>query len=131
MMDTTTRKIAHNTAAQISGKAVSTLLGLIAIGMLTRYLGTEQFGWYITVISFLQFIGILIDFGMIPVTAQMMSEPGHDKRTLFQNLLGFRLASAVVFLGVAPLIALLFPYPAPVKIAIAFTVLSFLGNAAA
>ncbi len=122
----TTRKIAHNTIYQIIGKISSTFLGLIALGMMTRYLGQEQFGWYITTMAFLQFIGIMIDFGLIPVTAQMMSEPEHDKNTLFKNLLGFRFTTSVLFLGVAPLIALLFPYPPEVKLAITFTTITFL-----
>ncbi|MBU1895837.1 oligosaccharide flippase family protein, partial [Patescibacteria group bacterium] len=78
-----TKKIAHNTMVQIVGKIFSTVLGLVALGMMTRYLGAEQFGWYITTIAFLQFVGILIDFGLIPVTAQMMSEPKFDKIKLF------------------------------------------------
>lgn len=122
----TTRKIAHNTIYQIIGKISSTFLGLIALGMMTRYLGQEQFGWYITTMAFLQFIGIMIDFGLIPVTAQMMSEPEHDKNKLFKNLLGFRFTTSVLFLGVAPLIALLFPYPPEVKLAITFTTITFL-----
>jgi len=124
-----TRKIAHNTAYQIAGKIISTLLGLVALGMMTRYLGQEQFGWYITVITFLGFIGILIDFGLIPVTAQMMSEPEHDKKQLFKNLLGFRFTTAIIFLAIAPLVALLFPYPKEVKLAISFTTIAFLGVA--
>ncbi len=124
-----TRKIAHNTLYQIAGKIISTFLGLIALAMLTRYLGQVKFGWYITTIAFLQFVAILIDFGLVPVTAQMMSEPRFDKRRLLRNLLGFRFATAVIFFAVAPLTALLFPYPLPVKIAISFTSLSFLANA--
>ncbi|PIR77405.1 MAG: hypothetical protein COU30_02645, partial [Candidatus Magasanikbacteria bacterium CG10_big_fil_rev_8_21_14_0_10_38_6] len=122
----TTRKIAHNTLIQISGKVVSTLLGLVAIGMMTRYLGQAQFGWYVTVISFLGFAGILIDFGLIPVTAQMMSEPKFDKTVLFKNLLGFRFVTAFVFFGIIPFLAWLFPYPREVNIAIGFVSLSFL-----
>ena len=124
-----TKKIAHNTIAQIIGKIISTLLGLIAIGMMTRYLGAEQFGWYITAISFLQFIGIMTDFGMTPVTAQMMSEEKFDKQKLFRNLLGFRFVTAILFLGLAPLIALFFPYNREIKIAIGFTSLSFMAIA--
>lgn len=125
----TTRLIAHNTAFQITGKITSTLLGLLALGMMARYLGTEKFGWYITTITFLQFVGILIDFGLIPVTAQMLSEPAHDKEKLFKNLISFRFVSAIVFLGVAPLIALFFPYPREIKIAISFSTIAFLGVA--
>jgi O-antigen/teichoic acid export membrane protein len=123
---TYTRKIAHNSIIQIAGKIITTFLGLVAIAMMTRYLGTEKFGWYITVISFLQFIGILIDFGLIPVTAQMLSEPKFNKEKLFQNLLGFRFVTAIIFLSLAPLIAMFFPYPREVKIAISFVTISFL-----
>ena len=124
-----TRQLAHNTVVQIVGKIVSTFLGLVAIGMITRYLGQEQFGWYITTMSFLQFIGILVDFGMIPVTAQMLSEPAFDKTKLFQNIFTFRFVTALVFLGLSPIAALFFPYPAEVKMAIGFTTISFLSIA--
>lgn len=124
-----TRQIAHNTIIQIAGKIISTLLGFVAFGMMTRFLPTEQFGWYITVISFLQFIGIFTDFGLTPVTAQMLSEPNCDKKQLFRNLLGFRFATALIFFGLAPLIALFFPYPREIKIAVSFTSLSFLAIA--
>ncbi len=121
-----TRQIAHNTIVQMVGKAISTVLGLAAIAMMTRYLGTEQFGWYVTTISFLQFVGILIDFGLIPVTAQMLSEEKFDSKELFQNLLAFRFVTGVVCLAIAPLISLFFPYPPEVKIAIAISAISFL-----
>lgn len=124
-----TAKIAQNTGVQLAGKIVSTFLGLVALGMMTRYLGTEQFGWYVTAISFLQFIGILIDFGLIPVTAQMLGEGKHDETTLVKNLLGFRFLTAIIFLGLAPLIALFFPYNREIKIAISFTTISFLSVA--
>jgi O-antigen/teichoic acid export membrane protein len=125
----TTRKIAHNTGIQLIGKFVSTALGLIAIGMMTRYLGQEQFGWYVTTIAFLQFIAILVDFGLIPVTAQMMGEKKIEETKLLQNLLGYRFVTAVFFLSLAPFIALFFPYPPAVKIAIAFTTINMLAVA--
>lgn len=125
----TTRAIAHNTLIQITGKILSTLLGLIAIGLMGRYLTTEKFGWYITTITFLQFVGIIIDFGLIPVTAQMMSEPQFDKQKLFKNLLGFRLLTAIIFLGLAPLAAWFFPYELEIKKAIALSTISFLAIA--
>lgn len=120
-----TRQIAHNTIIQIVGKVITTAMALVAFGMMTRYLGTEKFGWYVTAISFLQFAGILIDFGLIPVSAQMLSEGHFEKKKLFQNLLAFRFFTALICLCIVPLIALFFPYPHEVKIAIAFTSLSF------
>ncbi|MEK7644662.1 MAG: flippase [Patescibacteria group bacterium] len=125
----TTRAIAHNTLVQLIGKIVSTGLGLLALGMLTRTLGQEKFGWYITAITFLQFAGILIDFGLIPVTAQMLGEGKIEEKKLLKNLLGFRFATALIFFAVLPIIALFFPYPREVKIAIGLLTISFLAIA--
>lgn len=121
----TTRSIAHNTIVQIIGKVISTLLGLVAFSIMAHYLGLEKFGWYITATTYLQFAGILIDFGITVVTAQMLSEPLFEKETLFKNLFTFRLASAVICFTIAPIISLLFPYPPEVKIAIFICSLSF------
>lgn len=126
---TTTRKIAHNTAIQLLGKVLSTFLGLLGIGLLTRYLGTEQYGWYTTALTFLQFVGILIDFGFVPVSAQMLAEKKYEERTLLSNLLGFRFVTALLFLVVTPFVALFFPYPLEVKIAIGFMTLQYLAIA--
>ena len=120
-----TRQIAHNTITQLIGKIISTLLGLITIGLMTRYLGVEKFGWYITTIAFLQFIGIMTDFGAIVVTAQMLSEPFHDKTKLFKNLFTLRFFTALLFFALAPFIALFFPYPPEVKLAIIIASLSY------
>lgn len=123
------RKIAFNTSVQLVGKIVSTILGLVAIALLGRYLGPEQFGWYTTAITFLQFAGILVDFGLIPVTAQMLGEGKHKQEALLPNLLGYRFATAGVFFLLAPLVSLLFAYPTPVKWAIGLMAISFVATA--
>lgn len=123
------KAIAKNTVIQFGGKLCSTILGLIAIMMLTDYLGVEQFGWYTTTISFLQFIGIMIDFGMTPVTSQMLGEGRIPEKKLIANIITFRAITAALFLGFAPLVALFFPYPIEVKIAIAFSTISFFAQA--
>ena len=56
-----TRKIAHNTIIQMIGKGVSTVIGVVVIGMLTRYLGEGGFGQYTTIMAFLQLFGVLVD----------------------------------------------------------------------
>lgn len=123
------RAVALNTIVQIGGKIISTLLGLVAIGILTRYLGVEKFGWYTTAITFLQFAGILVDFGLIPVTAQMLGTGLYPANTLFKNLLGYRFVTALVFFVITPGIAFFFPYPTEVKLAIALLSISFLAIA--
>lgn len=123
------RKIAANTLVQIIGKVISTAIGLLIIGMMTRYLGQEQFGWYVTAITFLQFIGIMTDFGMTPVTAQMLAEDGGKNPRLLPNILSFRLVTATAVFITAPIIAWFFPYSLPIKLAILTTSISFIAIA--
>ncbi len=119
------RTLAHSAALQIAGKALSTLLGFVAIAFMTRSLGTEQFGWYITASGFLQFIGIMSDFGFTVTTSNMLSEPEYDKQKLLNTAFTWRLITALFFQGLAPLVFLLFPYPSEIKMAVAVVSLSF------
>lgn len=120
------KKIAQNTIAQVSGKALSTLLGLVAVAIMTRSLGLLQFGWYATAVGFLQFVGILCDFGFTLTTATMLSEPRFNKDRVLNTLFTWRLITALICYGLAPIIFLLFPYPTPVKLAVFITSVSFL-----
>lgn len=120
-----TRQVAHNMIYQISGKIISTALGLVALAMMTRYLGQEGFGGYTTIIAFLQFFGILVDFGLTLTTVQMISEPGANENKITSNIFTLRFFSALIFLGLAPLVVLFFPYNAILKIGVAITTLSF------
>ncbi len=119
-------KIAYNTIIQIISKVLATIIGLIIIAIITRYLGQTGFGKYTTAITFLSFFGIIADLGLTLITVQLISKPKADQDKILGNLLGLRLVSAVLFLGLAPLIALFFPYSQEVKQAIAIAAFSFL-----
>lgn len=121
--------VAKNTAVQFGARGLGTILGVVAIGAMTRHLGPEGYGAYTTITSFLQVFGVLVDFGLTIVCLQMLAEPNADEGKILGNAVGLRLAIAVVFLGSAPLIALLFPYSRDIHIGIAFTTLSFLSIA--
>ncbi len=119
------KQIAHNTLIQLGGKILSTLLGLITVFVMTRSLGVDKFGWYVTAVGFLQFVGIFCDFGFIITTANMLSEPRFEQKKLLDTLFTWRLITAAIFQGGAPFLFLLFPYPAEVKIAVAIISVSF------
>lgn len=124
---TLTRTIAHNTIVQVIGKIISTIIGLVVIGMLTRYLGEKGFGQYTTVMAYLQMFGVIVDMGLYVMLVKKISEEGVDEQYTASNIFTMRLISAVVFLGIAPLIALMLPYATEVKIGIAITTVAFLG----
>jgi O-antigen/teichoic acid export membrane protein len=119
-------KVFYNTAIQIMSKIIATILGLVAVAIMARYLGTIGFGEYTTIITFLSFFGILVDFGLTLVTVQMISCPGADEKKILDNLFSFRLVSATVFLALAPLVIVFFPYTQGIKIGVAIAAFSFL-----
>ena len=114
----TVRKIAHNTLVQIGGKALTAVLVLFGFGVMTRYLGQEGFGFYTTVYAFLAIFGILVDLGLQMTTTQIISDPREDESRIMSNALTIRLIASLLFLGIAPLVALALPYPTPVKLGI-------------
>jgi len=119
------RQIAHNSIAQIIGKGLSTALGVVAVMLMTRALGTEKFGWYITATGFLQFAGLLSDFGFTVVAASMLSEPRFEKKHLYNSFFTWRFITALIANILTPLIILFFPYSIEIKIATAVLALSF------
>ncbi|MCG2701080.1 MAG: flippase [Candidatus Falkowbacteria bacterium] len=119
-------KVAYNTIIQVIGKVISTILGLLAIAIITRYLGKTGFGQYTTIITFLSFFGIIADLGLTLVTVQMISRPGADQNKILSNLFSLRLVSVLVFLGAAPIVAIFLPYEPIVKTGIIIAAFSFL-----
>lgn len=124
-----TTKIAYNTIIQIISKIIATILGLLTVAIITRYLGDEGYGQYTTIITFLSFFGIIADMGLTLITVQMISRPDIQEEKILSNLITLRFITALVFLVLAPVIALLFPYNQLIKTGIAITAASFLFTA--
>ncbi|MFH1412482.1 MAG: flippase [bacterium] len=118
-------KVAYNTIIQVVSKIVSTFLGLIAMAVMTRYLGSAGFGEYTTVITFVSLFAIIADLGLTLVTTQMINRPGVDQDKLLSNLFGFRLVSAVFLVGLAPLAIWFFPYGHDIKMGVLITSIAF------
>ncbi len=121
-----TQKVAYNTFIQIFGKIISTILGLLALAIMTRYLGAAGFGEYTTIFTFISFFAIMADLGLTLVTVQMISDPKADENKTLNNLLSLRLLSALIFLGLGPILVLFFPYGGNIKLGVLITAISFL-----
>lgn len=114
-MPTLIHRIATNTAVQFAGKALSLGFGLLTVAVMTRYLGAEGFGNYTTSIAFLQFFGIVVDFGLSVIIVQLISARPAETERLVNNTFTFRLVTAAVFFALAPLVAWFMPYPPIVR----------------
>lgn len=120
------KKIAHNTLIQVAGKIVSTVLGLFSLALITRYLGQTGFGEYTTIMTFLTFFAVIADLGLTLVTVQMISGERSDENKILNNLFSLRLISALIFIGIAPLFVMLFPYSAAIKLGVLIAAVSFI-----
>jgi O-antigen/teichoic acid export membrane protein len=126
----TARRVFRHTAIQVTGRTIGTVLGLAAIGIMTRALGTEGFGRYTTVTAFLGIFAVLADFGISTTLVAMMSERGADENRLAKNALGLRIVLTAAVLAVAVLIGFLAPYSPDLKLGIAVMAISFIAIAA-
>jgi O-antigen/teichoic acid export membrane protein len=122
-------KIAKNTLWQIAGKFAGFIAGFLVIMILTRSLGKEGFGGFTTITTYLQFFGIIVDFGLTLVAVQMLSIPNVDEKKTFDNIFTLKIISAGIFFGISILIAWLLPYPHLIKVGITIASAAFFMNA--
>jgi O-antigen/teichoic acid export membrane protein len=95
------------------------------VALITRYLGQAGFGAYTTVITFLTFFAVIADLGLTLVTVQMISGAKDEENKILNNLFSLRLVSALILLGLAPIIVIFSPYSAAVKFGVMITAVSF------
>lgn len=119
------RKIAYNVVVNVITKILSTVLALVGIGLITRYLGTEGFGQYATVLAFFAFFGALADLGLYAIATREISREGADEEAVLGSVLGLRITSAALVVLASPFLAALLPYPFHVKAGIVLAALSF------
>lgn len=119
------KRVAFNFSAEFIGRVVGTVFGLLTVGIMTRYLGVEGFGKYTTIVTFASIFGIMADFGMVTVTSQLINRAGIDERKYLSNLISYRALSALVVVGLAPVLVWLFPYSYDIKLGVVIFSLSF------
>src|SRR3989344_7834246 len=118
--------IARNTFYQAFSKFSGAIIGLLIVALMTRYLGQTGYGYYTTIVAFLQFFGVLADFGLQMTTTKLLAEPNSNNSQIFGNILALRIISSVIFLGASVLVVWLLPYPLIIKQGISLASLSFL-----
>lgn len=116
--------LARQSIIQLTAKILSTLIGLVVVALTTRALGPTGFGAYATIVTFLQFAGILADLGLTMVAGRSLGENALPRAHLLGNILSFRTTTAAVAFALAPIVALAFPYPTEVKAGIALTAIA-------
>jgi len=127
-MPTSTTSIAKNSLWHFGAKALGVLLGIITIAILTRYLGTSGFGTYATALAWLQFFGILVDFGLYMVLLSELgkTDDSSEQQKITGNIMSLRIISAGLILLLSILAGWLMPYDTLTKLTITLLAGSFL-----
>ena len=112
------RNIAKNTAYLTIGKIISTILGVLTVALILRYLSPDDYGRYTTAIAFVLLLGTITDFGLNLTTTQDISLPNTDTAKTLSSVFTFRLLANIVLLAILPFLLKLFPYELIVKQAI-------------
>ena len=112
------QKITYNILINGTAKVLSTALALFAIGMLTRYLGTEGFGKYTTMLAFFAFFSAIGDFGLYSIATREISREGAKESWILSRVFTLRLIiSCTVFLASTTFVWFL-PYEHDLKVSI-------------
>jgi O-antigen/teichoic acid export membrane protein len=122
------RKIAYNVFFNATAKILATILALVSIGFITRYLGRDGFGDYATVLAFFSFFGSLADLGLYSIATREISRVGSDEKKIMGNVFSLRLFSSLTVFAFSPLVFFL-PYSRDLKIGIMIAAASFVFSA--
>lgn len=119
------RKVAYNIIVSSAAKVLSTILALVSIGLVTRYLGKAGFGDYATVLAFLSLFSAVADLGLYHISTREISRPGADEEKILGNIFSLRLGSSLVVVFLAWITTRFLPYPEHVREGIVVIAFSF------
>ncbi len=120
------RAVGRNTILQFGGKIVGTVIGVLIVAVMQRYLKPDGFGAYTAAMAYVSFFSVVADLGLYLILSRELSKPGADRNFVVGNLLGIRWTSAAIVLLGSAVAAWALPfYGIPVKEAIQIGALSF------
>lgn len=119
------RKIAYNVFASSISKVLSTVLALVSIGFITRYLGKEGFGDYATVLAFLSFFSAISDLGLYQFSTREISRLGANENNIIGNAFSLRVISSFCVLLFSLFLVIFLPYSQEVNRGIIIVAASF------
>ncbi len=103
-------KVGYNMGAAITARFFVGIIGIIVLGLLTRYLGPGGFGNYDAVLAYIFIFIAFADLGLYTIFVREISRPGADKEKIAGNILSLRLITTFVFTGIAVAVSFLLPY---------------------
>jgi len=120
----TKQKIFYNTAAQLVGKAATTLTTLLLTVLITRRFGPSGYGDFTIMMAYAALFYIVADFGLNAIATRDLAEDESRIPHYFKNLVGLRLVMALILFALGALALVFFPYSRSVKIGVLISLLT-------
>jgi O-antigen/teichoic acid export membrane protein len=95
---TLTRKVALNATALAAGRVASVCLGLVSVGISTRYLGLHGYGELATAIAFAALVNVVADIGIWSIAAREIAKRPEETQRIISGVIT---AGLVLSLGAA------------------------------
>ena len=103
---TIARQVAWNTIAQALARSLVLLLSIATTVLLTRRLGVEGYGDFVTITVYVALFAVLFDWGITALLAREIAQRSGDAGMLMGKALGLRLLLALPVASAAAAIAL-------------------------
>jgi O-antigen/teichoic acid export membrane protein len=122
------KKIFFNTSWQLVSRLGEIILGIFILGLITRLLGQTEYGYYTTIVAWLQFWIVLVDLGLyLTLLREIAAHPETETRTI-NAMVTLRLVTAILFLLIGSVIAQFLPYALEIKIGLWLLIISYVSN---
>ncbi|OGG11078.1 hypothetical protein A2Z00_01700 [Candidatus Gottesmanbacteria bacterium RBG_13_45_10] len=112
------KRIALNTFAQFGSRGVSVLLSLLSVSLLTRYLGTEGYGNFTLVFTYISFFAVLSDIGFNQIVVREFASDKEKPVLVKASFFNLKLILNVLSIVFPIIVLFLFPYSNYLKTAI-------------
>ncbi len=100
-MKSTPQKLALNVVLASISKILNTVIALGGLMLITRYLGVEQFGLYVTALAIYGLFNALGDWGLYQTATREISRPKANEKIIIGNVFGLRILISGIFLMLA------------------------------
>ncbi len=122
----TPRKIALNVIIASVSKVLNTILALVGLMLITRYLGPDKFGLYITALAFSGLFNSLGDWGIYQTSTREISRPKAKEKIIIGNVMALRITVSVLLALIMPIVIYFLPYTFELKIALLLVLLTYI-----
>jgi O-antigen/teichoic acid export membrane protein len=95
------RAVLRNTLVQLAGKAITAVMGIAVIGILTRYLGAAEYGLYTLTFAYLSFFQAFSDLGLSLVGVRQIAKDEASAGGVLKAIFFIRLALGIVAVAAA------------------------------